>query len=151
VFLFFLAEFFLFNVVGRWFKPNLLLLLIIYFNLAFGIRYGILGGVVAGLLKDSFGVSVFGLHICAFVLCAYLTIILKRYFHYLGFYWTRILLVVFVTMFYVMVQFGIRLMFGMSDIVNVVCYVFIPELMITLIVAPVVLKYLRKCVLKLFV
>jgi rod shape-determining protein MreD len=72
VFLFFLAEFFLFNMAGRWFLPNMLLLSIIYFNLAFGIRYSILAAVLAGTLKDSFGAGIFGLNIFVFVVCAYM-------------------------------------------------------------------------------
>ncbi len=67
--------------------PNLLLLAVIYFNLAFGIRYSIFAAVVAGLFRDSFGAGIFGLNIFAFVVCAYLTTGLKRYLHFLPGSW----------------------------------------------------------------
>ena len=96
VFIFFLVEFFLFNLAGRWFMPNLLLLVIIYFNLAFGIRFSIFAAVVAGLLKDSLTTGIFGFNIFSFVLCAYMTTILKRYLHYVASRRSRLLLVFFI-------------------------------------------------------
>ena len=66
VFLFFLIEFILFNMFGSWFMPNLLLLLVIYFNFSSGIRYSIFAAVLAGILKDCFSVDVFGLNIFYF-------------------------------------------------------------------------------------
>ena len=76
--LFFFGEFLIFNLVGRYFIPNLLLLLVVFITLAFGIRHGILTGIVCGLLKDSFSGSIFGMNIFVFVLCAFSAVFLKR-------------------------------------------------------------------------
>jgi len=149
VFLFFLIEFFLFNMGGRWLMPNLLLLVIIYFNLAFGIRYSIFAAVLAGIFKDSFGAGIFGTHIFSFVLCAYMTTILKRYLHYVASRRSRLLLVLCVTVIHVMALFFLQLMFGKVNVVQVFTYVFIPEILTTLLVTSYIFTQLRKCVLKL--
>ncbi|MBU1997618.1 MAG: rod shape-determining protein MreD, partial [Candidatus Omnitrophica bacterium] len=83
-FLCFLLEFLIFNIVGRWFMPNLLLLLVIFFNLYLGIRYSIFTAVCAGLLKDSFCASVFGINLVSYVVCAYMVTFLKRYIYHAG-------------------------------------------------------------------
>ena len=149
VFVFFLIEFFLFNLGGRWFMPNLLLLGIIYFNLAFGIRYSIFAAVLAGIFKDSFGAGVFGVHIFSFVLCAYMTTILKRYLHYAASRRSRFLLVLCVTITHIMGYFCLQLFVGKVNMVDVLTFVVIPEILTTLLVTSFIFAQLRKCVLKL--
>lgn len=151
VLFFFLIEFFLFNTAGRWLMPNLLLLLVIYFNLKFGIRYSILAAVLAGILKDSFSVDIFGLNIFTFVLCAYMTTIFKRYFHYVGSYWSRFFLVFLILLSNFLANFCLQMMFGHVDVVQVIQYVFIPEMATTLAVTSFVFVQLQKCVSKFFV
>jgi len=151
VFSFFLIEFFLFNIGGRWLMPNLLLLVIIYFNLAFGIRYSIFAAVLAGILKDSFGVGIFGIHIFSFVLCAYMATILKRYLHYVASRRSRLLLVFCVTVIHITVHFCLQLMFGEIDMIQSFIFVFIPEVLTTLLVTSFTFTQIRKCVLKLSV
>ena len=148
-FVFFLIEFFLFNLGGRWFMPNLLLLGIIYFNLAFGIRYSIFAAVLAGIFKDSFGAGVFGVHIFSFVLCAYMTTILKRYLHYVASRRSRFLLVLCVTITHIMGYFCLQLFVGKVNMVDVLTFVVIPEILTTLLVTSFIFAQLRKCVLKL--
>ncbi len=149
VFVFFLIEFFLFNLGGRWFMPNLLLLVIIYFNLAFGIRYSIFAAVLAGIFKDSFGVGIFGVHIFSFVLCAYMTTTLKRYLHYVASRRSRLLLVLCVTITHIVGYFCLQLFVGNVNLVSVLTFVAIPEILTTLLVTSFVFAQLRKCVLKL--
>ena len=151
VFVFFLAEFFLFNMGGRWFMPNLLLLLIIYFNLAFGIRYSIFSAIFAGVLKDSFSTSIFGLNIFSFVLCAYMTTILKKYLHHMDSRWLKLFLVFFVTIVHIISSSCLQMMFGEINWVGVLKFVFIPEIVTTLVVTSFIFTQLRKCVSKLFV
>ena len=149
VFLFFLIEFLLFNLGGRWFMPNLLLLSIIYFNFAFGIRYSVFAAVWAGLLKDSFSTGIFGSNIFSFVLCAYMATFLKKYLHYVASRRSRILLVFCVTTIDVLVHFCLQMMFGKVNGIQAFQFVFIPEIVTTLIVASFTFGQLRKCVLKL--
>ena len=151
VFIFFLAEFFLFNMAGRWFMPNLLLLAIIYFNLAFGIRYSIFAAVLAGVLKDSFSAGIFGLNIFSLVLCAYMTTILKRYLHYAASRRSRLLLVFFITVINILVHFCFQAMFEKIDVAQVFKFVFVPEILTTLIATSFIFTELKKCVSKLFV
>jgi len=149
VFSFFLIEFFLFNMGGKWFMPNLLILVIIYFNLAFGIRYSIFAAVLAGVLKDSFAIGTFGIHISAFVLCAYMTTILKRYLHYVASRRSRLLLVFCVTVIHVITLLGFQLFFGKVNVVQIFPFVFMPEVLTTLLVTSFIFTQLKKCVLKL--
>ena len=151
VLIFFLAEFFIFNMAGRMFMPNLLLLAVIYFNLAFGIRYGIFTAVLAGILKDSFSTGAFGLNIFSFVLCAYMTTVLKKYFHYVASRRSRLLLVFFITVINILVHSCLQAMFGKIDAAQVFKFIFIPEVLMTLIAASFVFTELKKCVSKLFV
>jgi len=150
VFLFFLIEFFIFNIAGRLLMPNLLLLVIIYFNLAFGVRYSIFAAVIAGILKDSFSAGLFGLNIFAFVLCAYMTTFLKKYLHFVASRQSRLILVFFITTIHVIIQLCLHLMFGQINVVEVFKFVFVPEIVTTLIVTSLIFAQLRKCVLKLF-
>src|SRR5262245_23603085 len=76
VFLFFMLQFLLFNLVGWWLRPQLLILLIIFFDLYLGVRYGLYTAVLAGLIMDSFAASVFGLNLVSFILDAYMTSLL---------------------------------------------------------------------------
>lgn len=151
VFVFFLAEFFLFNMMGRWFMPDLLLLLVIYINLAFGIRYSLAAAVLAGILKDSFGTGLFGLSIFSFVVCAYATIPLKRYLHYTVSRRSKLLLVFFVTVIHFTVNICVRAMFFEEiNALHIFKYVFVPEVVTALIAASFIFTQLRKCVLRFF-
>lgn len=151
VLVFFLIEFSFFNMGGRWLMPNLLLLAIIYFNLAFGIRYSILAAVLAGVFKDSFGAGIFGIHIFAFVLCAYMATILKRYLHYVASRRSRLLLVFCVTAIHALTHFCLQAMFGTVNVIEFFQFVFIPEIATTLLITSFTFTQLRKCVLKLSV
>ena len=137
-------------MAGRWFMPNLLLLMIIYFNWAFGIRYSIFAAVLAGVLKDSFSTSIFGINIFSFVLCAYMTTVLKKYFHHVTLRWSRSLLVVSIVIIHITANFFLQMMFGSVDAVQIFKFVLIPEILTTLIVASFVFTQLRKCASRLF-
>ena len=76
-----LVEFCLFNLFGRWGDPNLLLLVVIFFNLYSGIRFSLWAALWAGIFKDCFSTMPFGTHIFAYIACAYLsTFIRQRYY-----------------------------------------------------------------------
>jgi rod shape-determining protein MreD len=150
VYVFFLIEFFLFNLAGRWFLPNLLLLMIIYFNFAFGIRYSIFAAILAGILKDSFSTEIFGFNIFAFVLCAYLTTVLKRYLHYIASRRSRLLLVFCVTIIHFFILLCLRVMFSRVDVLQSIHFVLVPEILTMLIITSFIFNQLRKCVLRLF-
>src|SRR5438093_11253128 len=115
IFGFFLIEQTLFEQFGRWFTPDFMILVVIYFNLAFGIRYSLVAAVFAGLFKDSFTINVFGMNIFAFILCAFLTTWIKRYLLQVGSGASRILIVMAVTIFYCLLLFILNSLYGEVD------------------------------------
>jgi rod shape-determining protein MreD len=74
-----LVEFCLFNLFGRWGAPQLLLLVVIFFNLYSGIRYSLWAALWAGILADCFSTMPFGTNVFAFVACAYLSTLIRKY------------------------------------------------------------------------
>ena len=147
-FVFFLMEFFLFNLLGRWFKPNLLLLLVLFFNFYLGIRYSLITALIAGFLKDSFSLNTFGCHIFSFVLCAFLTTVTKKYLFHTSAQSLRILLAFFMSILNVLVLYILNSMFIPLDFDQVFKFVLIPEVLATTLVANATFWQLKKCVLK---
>ena len=150
-FVFFLLEFILYNSFGRWFKPNLLVILVVYFNLAFGIRYSLIAALFAGIWKDSFGINIFGLNIFAFIFCAYLTILLKRYLFHMGSSGSRVLIVFLVSVFNILILYILISIFSEVNFGETVVYVLLPEVILTTLLTGYIFKILRKCVLRLSV
>ncbi len=151
VFGFFLVELLIFNLVGRLFIPNLLLLLIVSFSIFFGIRYGLFTAVLAGVLRDSFSTDHFGLHIFTFILCAFATILLKRYIYHRGSPFSFFLLTFLISLINIVTQFVLGIMLGQIDFYQMIRFVLIPEVVSTIVIANFVFYQLRTCVLKLFV
>ncbi len=151
VFICFLLEFFIFNIAGSWFMPNFLLLLIIFLNLSWGIRYSLLSAVFAGLIKDGFSSSTFGIYTFSFVFCAYLTTVFSKFLYHKGSALSRMILVAIVTAINVLVHYVLQMMFVSVNIFQVIQHILIPEILTTLLVSTITFQYLRKCVLKLSV
>ncbi len=151
VFLFFLLESLFFHGLGRFLRPNLLLLLVIFFNFYFGIRYGLFSAFWAGILKDSISTHPFGMNLFAFVLCVYIAVFLKRYFFHLSISSFRLLLICLMVWIYNMAYFLFGLIFVPMQINEMFGSIFVPELASTLIITPFVLDQLKRCALKLFV
>jgi len=126
-------------------------LAIIYFNLAFGIRYSIYAAVLAGIFKDSFGTDIFGVYTFSFVVCAYMTTVLKKYLHYVASRLSRLLLVFCIVLINIVIHFVLRAVFVEVDFISMLKFVFVPEILTTLLVTSLVFTELKRCVLKLFV
>jgi len=151
VYLLFVIEFFLFNLMGRSFVPDLLLLFVIFCSLSFGVRYSIYAALLGGLLLDSFSTSAFGINVFSFVLCAYLTALLKNYIYHGGSHFARFILIFVIVCINIIVQFFLHMMFGVLDIAATLQYVFLPQAASTLLVSSIVFYYFKKCASKLFV
>jgi len=149
---FFLAELIAMNFFGRWFTPNLLILLVIFVDLHLGVRFGLFVAILAGILNDSFGNGIFGANIFAFVLCVYVTTLLRRYFFYdMEFGFLRILmacLMSFLNVFVVYLIFSLNRTF---DFAQVLAFIVLPQVLSTTLVATVIFRILKRCVLKLSV
>ena len=150
IFIFSIIEFVLFNFVSEWFVPNLLLLLIIFFNLYLGIRFSLYIAILAGLLMDSLSM-IWGIHLVSFILCAYMTIVFKHYLFHMGSRRALILLVFFVTLFYSLSSSLLRIILMPLYWNEVFFNIVIPEIAATLLVSNLTFKFLRLCVLKLSV
>ena len=145
VFIFSLFEFIVFNLLGPWFTPNLLIILIIFFNLYLGIRYSILTAALAGLIKDSFTVNYFGLNIFSFILCAYLITLIKKYLYQVGSLSHRVVLVFLISILNTMIHFVLLSMFITLDFRQVMLSVLLPEVALTVVVSDYVFKRLKQC------
>lgn len=158
VFVLFLIENILSELFGRWFSPNLLIILVIFFTLTRGIRYGLLAALLSGLLKDSFSVNVFGLNIFSFIACAYLTIFIKKYIYQAGSNASRVLMVFIISLSYIGIQYMLYGMFVLTvagpaaiDFSEMFVFILLPEVLATTITTVYVFEKLKQCALKLFV
>lgn len=142
-YLFFLLEFFLFNTFGRWGHPDLLLILIIFFNLYLGIRYGLLCAFFAGVLKDAFSTQVFGIYIFLFMCSAFLATILRRNFYRPGSRLSRLVVTGGVVIAFVLTQAVIYSMNYDLDWNGMLRYVFLPEITATMIAATFVFTKMK--------
>ena len=77
-YLFFVIEFILYDLFGPWGKPELVLLLVVFWGLYSGIRYSIVAALVGGLLKDIVSPMPFGAFLFVFLSAAYLTTFVRR-------------------------------------------------------------------------
>ena len=147
----FVIEFLLSYLMSRWATPDLELLLVVFFNLYFGIRYGLLTAVLAGLVRDSFSTGALGINVCSLIVAAYMTTILKQYIYHMGSRLSRYILIVIIIAINTIVHYYLyRILVGDLYPAEVVRFVFLPSAMVTLLVAPFVFEQLRKCVSRLF-
>ena len=151
VLVFFLMEFFLFNFLGRWFLPNLLLLLIMFVNLYFGVRYSILAAFLAGFLKDSFSTQLPGFYLLPFLLCAYVTTLLKNWVYHMGSQFSRLILIMLVSITHVFASLMIYTIYSDVSLGDVMKYVFVPQVGTTLLMAQLTFKFLKICVSRFYV
>lgn len=149
-FLFYWLESLLFQLFGRIFVPHFLLLLVIFANLYFGIRYGLFAAVLAGLLKDSFGVGVFGMYTVSYILSSYFIVYIQRYFHRSGSAASHLLIVFLVCLFNIFVNSMIQLTQININFRHLFQYILFPQVLSTFIVATYTFRQLRKCARKLF-
>ena len=151
VFTFFIIEFLFFNIVGWWFNPQMLLLLIMFFNLYLGVRYGLYSAILAGILKDSFSASVFGFNIVTFIIDAYMTTFLRKYIYYRGSRLSRLILVFSVCCVDFCSRLVLNAILGSFDWWEAVRFAFVPTLITTLLLTTTSFRELRQCVSRLFV
>lgn len=142
-YIFFLVEFLLFDVFGRWGKPDLLLILIVFFNLYLGIRYGLICACFAGILKDAFSSEIFGTYIFLFMSCAFFAIIMRRNFYRPGSRLSRLVVTGGVVAVFVFAQAVLYAMNYDLDWKGVFGHVFFPEVVITMLSATFIFSRLK--------
>lgn len=146
----FVIEYFLGEWVSPWLRPNVLLILVIFFNLYRGIRHSLLVAFIAGIIQDSFAPQLFGLNVFTLMACAYLTTFLKMYIYESGSAITRLLLIFLTSIFYVLIGFWTRLIFIPLDFWGAFRFILLPEVFATTAAALFVFKVFKQCALKFF-
>jgi rod shape-determining protein MreD len=144
--IFFLLEYLSFNLIGWWFNPQLLILLIIFFSLYLGIRHGLYAAILAGVISDSFASSVFGLNIVSFIVDAYMATFLRKYIYYRGSHLSRLILVFSICLIDFLCRFILHAMLGTFDVVGAFKFTFLPSVLVTLLLTTYVFRKLHQCV-----
>ncbi len=147
----FFIEFFLFNVFGRNWMPNLLLILILFVGLEVG-QYQAWGiALFGGFIEDSYSINPLGIHMVSFLVCAFIVLLLKRLIYHETSYFSCLLMMLIICVCNFVIQYLLRSMNCPINFTSALKYVMLPELIITLLVTTVLFKQIKKCALKLFV
>ncbi len=139
----FMMEFVLYGIFGAWGKPELLVLLFVFFNLYLGIRFSIIAAVAAGLLRDAFSTSPVGTYLFIYVLAAYWTTIVSKYLYQPGSRFSRALVAFFVVLFCFVLEVFLHLREHEVRLVESLTYVLLPQLIMTMLAATFVFHRLR--------
>ncbi len=151
ILIFFLTDALFFNFMNIWIRPHFLLLLVIFVTSYAGIRYGLFVAICAGILKDSMAIEFFGIHIFSYCLCAYATVLIKKYFYELDAGVSRLL-----TIFAMSLLNGTVACIFISnlkewDFSEAFLLFIVPEVVATTVLGMFIYSQLRRCVLKLSV
>ena len=139
-----LLEFVFFNLFGRWGSLQILLLVVIFFNLYSGIRFSLWAALWAGIFKDCFSTMPFGANIFVYVACAYLSLAVRKYCYERGSNVSRLWMVLcVVTAHTVITGFLHKMIFEEVQWLDVWRSIWFPELVVTLAVAIFVFDSLR--------
>lgn len=149
VYLAFLIEFVLYNTFGVWGKPELMVLVIIFCNLYWGIRHSLWAAFVAGLLKGAFDIEPFGTYVLIYITAAYLTTIIRKNLYQPGSKFSRLVVALFVLLSIFMMEFVLHLRSMEIRFSEAVIFILIPTLALTMVVATFVFVLLKNIALKL--
>ncbi len=149
-FTFYVLQFVFYNIFGHWFMPNLLLLLVLFFTLIKGIRIGILTAFISGMVVDSFHMDLFGLNIFSFLICGYLTVLVKRYVYHDGAF-SVTFMAFLMSIANIFIQFVVISLFRPLNFYQTVVNILVPETIATTVVAVITFSLLRQCVLRFYV
>jgi len=139
----FALEFLLYNFWGQWGKPELLILVVIFFNLYLGIRFSIIAAVFCGIFKDASGAAPFGTYILVYIAGAYVTTFVRRYLYQPGSRFSRSLVAFFVVVGCFIVQAILSNMNHEVHLRELLLYLLVPQLLTTMIAATYVFAQLK--------
>ena len=147
-FIVFLVEFFLFNLFGNFFHPNLLILLLIFLHVRLGLEYSLVVAFLGGMLKDSFSTGILGGHILVFVICAFLISFLKPLIYQKGYNFSRILMAFVMSLISVVLIYWFNMMGGVISAPQSIIYLLLSEVAATTVLSMFTFRRLKRCVLK---
>jgi rod shape-determining protein MreD len=139
----FALEFLLYNFWGQWGKPELLILVVIFFNLYLGIRFSIIAAVFCGVFKDASGVAPFGTYILVYITGAYVTTLVRRYLYEPGSRFSRIVVTFFVVTGCFIMQAVLANMNREVRLPGLLTCILAPQLLTTMIAATYVYAQLK--------
>jgi rod shape-determining protein MreD len=139
----FALEFLLYNFWGQWGKPELLMLVVIFFNLYLGIRFSIIAAVFSGIFKDASGVAPFATYILVYITAAYVTTLVRRYLYQPGSRFSRIMVVFCVVAGCFIVQVILSNMNHEVRLKEQLLYLLFPQMLTTMIAATYVFGQLK--------
>ena len=139
----FALEFLLYNFWGQWGKPELLILVVVFFNLYLGIRFSIIAAVFCGLFKDASGLAPFGTYVMVYIAGAYLTTFVRKYLYEPGSRFSRIVVTFFVVVGCFIIEVMVSNMTHDSALSDQLIYALAPQLLTTLIAATYVYAQLK--------
>ena len=141
-YIFFVIEFILNGALGVWAKPELLLLLVVFWGLYSGIRYSIVAALIGGLLKDSFSILPFGTYLFVFIAAAYLTVLVRRILYQPGSRFSRAVVSFFVLIGCFIIEMALYLMHHDVHWGDLFINILLPQLVTTMAVVTVVFYWL---------
>lgn len=141
-------EFLIFNSVFKWFRPDFEVILVVFFNLYWGSKYGLLTALIGGIIKDSISLNNFGINIFSLVVSSLAVTVSKKYFYHIGSEASRVPMVWAVAVLNILLQYMLNLIFRSYPFGQVFFYVFVPEILVTGLVAPFVLREVRRIVVR---
>lgn len=139
----FALEFLLYNFWGQWGKPELLVLVMIFFNLYLGIRFGIIAAIFCGIFKDALAVAPFGTYILVYIAGSYVSIFVRKYLYQPGSRFSKALIAFFVVLGCFTVQTILSSMNHEMNFGELFIYCLIPQIITTMIAATYVFQQLR--------
>lgn len=145
----FLAEFVSFNVFGNWGKPELMLLIVVFCGLYWGIRYSLAAAFMAGIIRDSFGIEPFGTYILIYVVAAFLTTLIRRNLYQPGSRFSRAVVAFFVLACFFVMEVIMHLRLFDVRITEAIDYIFFPQVFSTMIIVTFLFHRLRDAAVRL--
>ncbi|MBI4309418.1 MAG: rod shape-determining protein MreD [Candidatus Omnitrophica bacterium] len=145
----FLAEFILYNIFGAWGKPELMLLLIIFCNLYWGIRYSLWAAFTAGVLKDAFGGGPFCTYVFIYIAAAYLATLVRNNFYRPGSRLSRAVVALVVMAGVFILEVMARMRSFEVRIGEAAVFILLPQAIVTMLAATFVFYRLRDLAVKL--
>ena len=144
----FWAEFVLYNILGPWGKPELMVLAIVFCNLYWGIRHSIWAAFTAGILKDAFGIEPFGTHLFVYTVAAYLTAFTRDAIYQPGSRFSRAVVAFFVLTGVFILEILLHMRFFEVRVEEAAAFIFVPRMVLTMATATFVFHRLRDTVVK---
>jgi rod shape-determining protein MreD len=143
VYVLFIIEILLHDIFGLWAKPQLLVLLIVFWGLYSGIRYSIFAAFLSGLVKDSVSISPFGTYLFLFIAAAFLTTLIRQNLYQPGSRFSRAVVSLFVLLGVFVLQTMLYLMNHEIPWQDLFVNIFLPELITSMVVVTYVFHRLR--------